>query len=343
MTVHEFLKGATQEEKDTLVEYAKMLGKSTSKLTATDMYNYLTWIEQGMPSDFDVKKKRRKKSFFDRKAATEDELIAGFAEFKGVNPKDIEMSKVPTYSDVEVEVDGEEWSLFESYDSAEEVAREVLRDNIESDLEAYSDTLINNYLDEDRIRADLSYDAGNAIAEEIMEGVYDDVLEEYFSDGDGVDEYMEWVEEKIAEDTIWGELDDDIDFENPESIRDKYTEEDFEDFGFDEDDIEKAIETVKDYESIYPVETFIEERGREIVADGEGPYDKFVESYIESMLSEINSFFTNEQLLNYVDIDSFVDDVVRYDGIGFVLNSYDGEYEEFDYGDGQIGIAIRLD
>jgi hypothetical protein len=109
-----------------------------------------------------------------------------------------------------------------------------------------------------------------------------------------------------------------------DSLNKRLESEDLPDEKFEE--IEEKIES-------------LEETIQEIIDDPQGGYDESaIENEINDRVSEweddIRGFikqygYDNDFIMDFVDVDKIADTVISSDGVGGILNSYDGDYDTF--------------
>lgn len=97
-------------------------------------------------------------------------------------------------------------------------------------------------------------------------------------------------------------------------------------FEEDEDGKLTIVKSIGDgIDAIYDAEDFFDEFVESLDSDYEDSYEWFVDNFGESELK----YLIREGRLN-IDFDELADDIIRYDGRGNSLSSYDGEEHELD-------------
>lgn len=146
-----------------------------------------------------------------------------------------------------------EWIVFKDYDTAEKVAINKVREDLEDDPNLFSQDWLQNYIDDERLKNDLEYDVeeearsyyedianeydseyGNRQIRELVEGGYLDEIEDLDEDGDIAEQYENLSNyDSALEDAISDMAKDKLSDGGVEYLKEIYG---------DEDGIKKAME-----------------------------------------------------------------------------------------------------
>ena len=220
------------------------------------------------------------------------EKIEALAEYLGVDVDDLEELYDNTFI-VNDENSGfyeQEFVVYTDYEADEAVKEDL--ENLIDDVGWAFNLPIEDYIHNDSWFDDAKHESNEFYARDIM-GESDAVYESRF--------VAECVERGIIpEDDDWFEEDEDG----------KLT-------------IVKSIDGTSD--AIYDAEDFFDAFVESLDSDYEDGYEWFVDSFGESELKYVIA----EGRLS-IDFDKLAEDVIRYDGRGNSLSSYDGEEHELD-------------
>lgn len=247
--------------------------------------------------------KRRKKY-----AEEYDDRVLALANFLDVGPDNIEVvdeSNYIYYLNILIYGYGDEEYYVLTDEEADDLAEEMIENDLQEDVLIFSEWVINDCIDEDRIKSDFWYDINEMINDDYS--AYAGWFDSYLDDIIGIikneaeenpDDYADWFMVNRE------------DYENEEDYLEAIYDE------IDNLDIDGALEVVQEFNI-------------DIVAIA----DKVTDDYIEDeILSNPVDYFTGlgmeDQLHNYVDEDCVIDTVISVDGRGHVIASYDGAEEE---------------
>lgn len=197
-------------------------------------------------------------------------------------------------------------------DKIEDGAREVLRDRInELGYDGFSDWLWEDNLDKDAIR--------HYLREYYSEMVYEE------PESWGIEKELSDQQEKIV--TVYRQ--------KIEKLSQKLRSEDL--------DSESTKEINSEMEDIYAIIEDIRE-------NPEGGYDedeieRAIEHYVDEYVDDFPGFlremgFDKDEIMNFVDIDGVIDYIIRNDNWGDIFGSYDGGEDEYNI-NGHIYIVMR--
>lgn len=220
------------------------------------------------------------------------EKIEALAEYLGVDVESLEELYDNTFvvNDEDSEFYKQEFVVYTDYEADEAVKEDL--ENIIEELGWVVNLPIEDYVRNDTWFDDAKHESNEFYARDIMEES-DDVYESRFV-AECVDRGI------IPTDDGWFEEDEDGKLTIVKSIGD----------GID---------------AIYDAEDFFDEFVESLDSDYEDSYEWFVDNFGES---ELGYYIENGSLS--IDFDQLAEDVIRYDGRGNSLSSYDGEEHELD-------------
>ncbi len=177
--------------------------------------------------------------------------------------------------------DDTEYLVFYSYEDAEAYTREQLYEMVEGEPKMFIKD-ITDYIDEDKLRNDISSDEIDALIDTYKELLEPDFIDDLVRNGIITEEEAEELKEKVKE----GEID---------------------------------------------IDDLVNEYGYELA-------EIEVEDRLDEIMNNITHYIDEDVLLNYIDIDAYIDDVINIDRVAHVLASYDGE--EIELRDGIVAYRI---
>jgi len=213
------------------------------------------------------------------------------------------------------DLDGAEFAVGTEYE-VEKSCREYLDDQFDSPEDYFSESFLENHIDEDEVldyfRDHYEYD----VAEN------PDV---YFNEGDfelsqEQEEKKSKLEQEIAE---YEERQENLDSE-----------------------IEEPEEYSRMYDQIQEHIDSLQEQIDDMEPDGE-PSQDMIDDKVEELLRDVKRNIVDYMkdwgmdIANYINKESAVEDIINSDGYGHILNSYDGNYDEVDV-DGDNFIVMRV-
>lgn len=220
------------------------------------------------------------------------EKIEALAEYLGVDVDDIEELYDNTFivNDEDSEFYKQEFVVYTDYEADEAVKEDL--ENIIEELGWVVNLPIEDYVRNDSWFDDAKHESNEIYARDIM-NESDDVYESRF--------VAECVDRGII------------------PTNDGWFEE-------DEDGKLTIVKPIGDgVDAIYDAEDFFDEFVESLDSDYEDSYEWFVDNFGES---ELGYYIENGSLS--IDFDQLAEDVIRYDGRGNSLSSYDGEEHELD-------------
>lgn len=221
------------------------------------------------------------------------EKIEALAEYLGVDVESLEelYDNVFIVNDEDSEFYGQEFVVYTDYEADEAVKEDL--ENIVEELGWVVNLPIGDYVRNDSWFDDAKHESNEFYARDIMSEA-DDVYESRF----------------VAECVDRGVIPDDDDW-----------------FEEDEDGKLTIIKPISDGtpDAIYDAEDFFDAFVESLDSDYEDSYEWFIDNFGES---ELGYYIENGSLS--IDFDHLAEDVIRHDGRGNSLSSYDGEEHELD-------------
>jgi hypothetical protein len=213
------------------------------------------------------------------------------------------------------DLDGAEFAVGTEYE-VEKSCREYLDDQFDSPEDYFSESFLENHIDEDEV----------------------------------LDYFRDHYEYDVAENPDVYFNEDDFELTQEQEEKKTKLEEEIAEYEKRQENLDSEIEDPEEYSTMYDqIQEHIDslqEQIDEMESDGE-PSQDMIDDKVEEMLYDVKRNLINYmkdwgmKISEYINKEDAIQDIIDSDGYGHILNSYDGNYDEVDV-DGDNFIVMRV-
>jgi len=175
-------------------------------------------------------------------------------------------------------------------------------------------------------------------------------LENHINEDEVLDYFRDHYEYDVAENPDVYFSDDDFELSSEQEKRKEQLEDEIRQWEEKQENLDSEIEEPDEYSRMYDqIQDHIDSLQEEIdemEPDGD-PSQDMIDNKVEELLYDVKRNLIDYmkdwgfKIGEYIDRKSAIEDIISTDGVGHILNSYDGNYDEVDI-DGDSFIVMRV-